>query len=518
MDTPIPDQGALLVERVKTFPQADRRELLKYVAELTVVGLVYFAVAKLGLTLASIHPSATPIWPTTGVTLAAVLLRGYRISPGIFAGALLANVTTAGSIFTSLGIATGNTLESLVGAYVVNQWSDGLNTFDTPVGVGKFALTCLVPSTMISATLGVGSLSLAGYARLAEFRAIWTTWWMGDLAGALVITPVIVLWSTRIHPSLERNIPARTVALYTSAIAIGLVAFSPLFPGIPGRPPLAFLAVLPLMWAAVRCDQRDTATTAFLLSCFAVWGAMANGGPFVRGNLNDSFLLLLAFMISVSVPSLALRAEVAVRKRHEQHVDFVMHELSHRSKNLLSVVQSMAHQVARRSDNFEAFFLGFSTRLRAFSETHDLLVRGNWHGAGIRELTQIQLAPFHNPDEDSIIAEGVDLTLTPKAAEQIGMALHELGTNAAKHGALSTATGMVRIRWELETDEAQNPRLRLTWKETGGPRVRPSQREGFGTLMITKAVPATLQGTASLTFEPQGVRWVLLTPSTNALI
>jgi integral membrane sensor domain MASE1 len=238
--------------------------------------------AKLSLALASIHPSATPIWPPTGYALAAVLLLGYRVFPAIFLGALLANFTTAGSLGTSLAIATGNTLESLVGAYFINRWSDGRSTFDTPAGVAKFALICLIPSTMTSATLGVGSLSLAGYADWSEFRSIWTTWWMGNLAGALVITPAIVLWSTTPLRWLERGELIQSCLLYAATIAVGLVAFSPLLQQSPTRSSLAFLAILPLMWAALRRNQRDTAATALLLSCFAVWGTISYAGPFVR--------------------------------------------------------------------------------------------------------------------------------------------------------------------------------------------------------------------------------------------
>jgi hypothetical protein len=171
--------------------------------------------------------------------------------------------------------------------------------------------------------------------------------------------------------------------IYAATIAVGLLAFSPLLEQSPTRSSFAFLAILPLLWAALRRNQRDTATTALLLSCFAVWGTMSSEGPFVRSNLNESFLLLLTFMISVSVPSLALSADVSVRQRHEEHVNFVMRELSHRSKNILSVVQSMAMQVARQSDSFEDFLAGYSSRLCAFAETHDLLINGDWRGADI---------------------------------------------------------------------------------------------------------------------------------------
>jgi two-component sensor histidine kinase len=340
---------------------------------------------------------------------------------------------------------------------------------------------------------------------------------MGDLAGALVITPAIVLWGTDPPRWLERRELIQSCLIYAATIAVGLVAFSPLLEQSPSRSSLAFLAILPLIWAALRQNQRDTATVALLLSCFAVWGTISNAGPFVRSSLNDSFLLLLAFMISVSVPSLALSAEVAVRRRHQEHLNFVMHELSHRSKNLLSIVQSMANQVARQTNSLEDFYAGFTSRLCAFAETHDLLVKGDWHGADIRDLVRTQLAPFHNLGDNSVLIEGSELKLNPKAAEQIGLAVHELGTNAVKHGALSTPKGVVKIRWEQEKSGRPKALLRIIWKEIGGPPVEQPQRQGFGEVVLTKLVPVSLQGTASLEFEPEGVKWVLVAPSSSLL-
>ena len=508
----------MVAEKTYTdFRLTDIGRRLKYVVELTSIVVIYVALAKLSLGLASIHPSVTPIWPPTGFALGVVLLLGYRISPAIFLGAFIVNVTTAGSISTSLAIATGNALESLIGAYLINRWSDGCSTFDTPGGVIRFALICFIPSTMISATFGVGSLSLEGYAEWSDFRSIWTTWWMGDLAGALVITTAIVLWGTDPPRWLERRELIQSCLIYVATIAVGLVAFSPLLEQSPSRSSLAFLAILPLIWAALRQNQRDTATVALLLSCFAVWGTMSNAGPFVRSSLNDSFLLLLAFIISVSVPSLALSAEVALRRRHQEHLNFVIHELSHRSKNLLSIVQSMANQVARQTNSLEDFYAGFTSRLCAFAETHDLLVKGDWHGADIRDLVRTQLAPFHNLGDNSVLIDGSELKLNPKAAEHIGLAVHELGTNAVKHGALSTPKGVVKIRWEQEKSGQPKALLRIIWKEIGGPPVEQPQRQGFGEVVLTKLVPVSLQGTASLEFEPEGVKWVLVAPSSSLL-
>ena len=155
-----------------------------------------------------------------------------------------------------------------------------LDTFDTPAGVGRFAAICFLPSTAISATIGVISLSLAGYASWSNFAPIWLTWWMGDIAGALLITPAIVLWAKSPARSPQRRTAARSVAIFGSAAVIGLIAFSPLTQHIANSSALAFLSIVPLMWAALRHDQRETATTALILAGFAVWGAMLGSGPF----------------------------------------------------------------------------------------------------------------------------------------------------------------------------------------------------------------------------------------------
>jgi integral membrane sensor domain MASE1 len=140
------------------------RGIAQGIIELLGVGIVYFISAKAGLALASVHPNATPIWPPTGIALAAVMLWGYRVCPAIFLAAFLVNATTAGSVLTSFAIAVGNTLESTVGGYLTRLWSGGLHTFDTPGNVTRFTLVSLLCATPISAAIGVASLTLAGYA------------------------------------------------------------------------------------------------------------------------------------------------------------------------------------------------------------------------------------------------------------------------------------------------------------------------------------------------------------------
>lgn len=310
--------ASIMSDRQLLTPRAGLRRGLNYAGIIFAVGVTYFVLAMTGLTLASIHPSATPIWPPTGFALAAILLWGSRTWPAIFLAAMIANAMTAGSIATAIAIAAGNTLEGLVGAHLINRWSNGRDTFAAPNAVAKFALICVAAATPISATIGVGSLTLAGFAEWANFRNIWITWWLGDATGALVVTPVIVLWALSDARTFDRNEVAKTAAVMSAAIAVGLIAFSPVFEQTTARDALGFLAILPLLWAALRRGPRDTATTALILAGFTVWGTLAGGGPFASQNLNDSFLLVLMFVISISVPSLALSADVSIRKRTEE--------------------------------------------------------------------------------------------------------------------------------------------------------------------------------------------------------
>src|SRR4030095_2572821 len=157
-----------------------------------ILAITYFIAGKLGLMLASLHASASPVWPPAGIALAAMLLFGYRVWPAIFVGAFLVNLTTAGNAATSFAIATGNTFEALAGAWLVNRFAGGTNVFDRPQGVFKFALATAI-STTVSPLFGVTSLALAGFVDWANYGEIWLTWWLGDITGDLVFTPLVLL-------------------------------------------------------------------------------------------------------------------------------------------------------------------------------------------------------------------------------------------------------------------------------------------------------------------------------------
>src|SRR5438094_193977 len=282
---------------------------------LLLLAALYVAAAKLGLKLALVHASATAVWPTTGIALAALLLLGRRMWPSIFIGAFVANVTTAGSVTTSLGIATGNTLEAVLGVYLVRRFASGRHPFVNGQEVIKFLFLAAMVSTMVSATVGVGSLVLTGFAPWSDAGSIWLTWWLGDAAGNILVAPFLILWAAEPWPRWSAFKLLEAAALLVSLELIGQLVFGPaLLRGAPGYP-IDFLAVPPLVWAAFRFGQRETATASLVLGSMALWGTLHGYGPFIRENLNESLLLLQAFMGITALFALAFAAVVAERRR-----------------------------------------------------------------------------------------------------------------------------------------------------------------------------------------------------------
>src|SRR5439155_16155800 len=155
----------------------------------------YFLAGKLGLLLAFEQANATAMWPPTGIALAAFLALGYRVWPGIFLGAFLVYFTTTGALVTTLGIALGNTLEGLAGAYLVNRFAHRAHAFDRPPDVLKFAALAALAGTTVSPLFGVTSLALGGHPDWAAYGRTWLPWWLGDVGGALIVAPVLLLWS-----------------------------------------------------------------------------------------------------------------------------------------------------------------------------------------------------------------------------------------------------------------------------------------------------------------------------------
>lgn len=329
-----------MVVRLKTYEWCDVKDDSRgeraWSSWLVLTGLAaaYFAAAKLGLSLAFVHASATAVWPPTGIAIAASLLLGYRVWPAIFGGAFLANITTQGSVATSVGIALGNTLEGVIAAYLVNEYARGANAFDRWPNVLRFVLFAGVVGPTVSATCGVTSLALGGYAEWTAYGSIAFTWWLGDAAGALVVAPLLVLARrTYLHWNRVR---ASEVVFHLVVLAlVGQVVFGGWFPGDVKNYELSYLCLPILVWTAFRFGPRETAAANALVAFLAVVGTLRGYGPFVReGSPNESLLLLQAFMAAVAVFDLSLAAVLSQRRHVESKRERLLTELQHAVANV----------------------------------------------------------------------------------------------------------------------------------------------------------------------------------------
>jgi PAS domain S-box-containing protein len=207
--------------------------------------------------------------------------------------------------------------------------------------------------------------------------------------------------------------------------------------------------------------------------------------------------------------------DVTEREEHILRIHVLMREVNHRSKNLLSLVQTVAkHTIANSA---ESFLARFSERLRGLAASQDLLVKGEWSGIDLDELVRSQLSHFEDLLGKRIAVEGPTVVLTAFAAQTLGMAINELATNAGKYGALSTETGRIDIRWSYEAGPDGARRLRLRWQERGGPPVCPPERQGFGSTVLGTIVRRGLEAETHLEYAPEGIVWVAECPAVSLL-
>ena len=201
--------------------------------------------------------------------------------------------------------------------------------------------------------------------------------------------------------------------------------------------------------------------------------------------------------------------DITERKAAEAHQRFLLQELSHRSKNLLSIVQAVADQTLRNSSDIKEFQNRFDGRLRGLAASNTLLTLSDWRGSSLSALIQLQLAPFTDLQSPQIEIHGPEVDLTAEAAQAIGLALHELATNAVKHGALSAPDGRLAITWEVDHTGG----LKLNWQERGGPLVTAPKRTGFGHVVMQRMIEQALHGAVELDFAREGLQWSLQAPA-----
>lgn len=208
--------------------------------------------------------------------------------------------------------------------------------------------------------------------------------------------------------------------------------------------------------------------------------------------------------------------DVTERKEGEAHLRLLLRELTHRSKNLLAVIQAMARQTANHAGSTDAFLKQFGSRLQALAASHDLLVRESWYGASLGELIRSQLSRYLDGNAVQVSIEGPAIALKPEAAQNLGLALHELAINAAKFGALSVPTGRISITW-IRRETAVDSAVELDWREQLGPKVKARRKKGFGTMVIERNLARALDAKVNMDFDPDGLHCHIVIPASQIL-
>jgi PAS domain S-box-containing protein len=206
----------------------------------------------------------------------------------------------------------------------------------------------------------------------------------------------------------------------------------------------------------------------------------------------------------------AVLEDISARKAHDDHVRLLMREVNHRAKNMLSLVQAIARQTAARKP--EEFIERFTERVQALAANQNLLVRNEWQGVDIEDLARAQLAHFADLVGSRVTVHGPTVRLNAAAAQAIGLALHELATNAGKYGALSVDAGRVDVRWRRDGNV-----FAMSWIECNGPPVSQPKRQGFGTIVMKAMAERSVDGAVDLDYAPSGLTWRLTCPGANAL-
>ena len=355
-------------------PEKGKRAVLLWVAQVAAIAAVYYGAGRVGLSLALPPGHATAVWPASGIALAAVLLLGYRVWPGIWLGAFLVNIQDlvdgagAPDLLKSLAVASsigaGSTLQALLAALLIARFTDVRSLFDRTQDVFKFTGIAAV-SYPVGAIVGVTSLCLAEFVAWGAYSDNLRTWWLGDLTGVLIVTPLILVWSR--PTGGQRGALLETADLLALASVTSAVIFWGVLPDGDDRYSLAFLLIPFVVWAAFRLGQRAVTLTTAAISGIALIGAAEGVGPFSGGTLNSSLLTLQAFVGVVAVTGLALAAAVSERGRAQES----FRRLVESAPNALIMVEP-AGRIAQVNVHAESLF-GY-TREELLGQPVELLV------------------------------------------------------------------------------------------------------------------------------------------------
>ncbi len=472
-----------------------------------VVAAAYFATGWSGLQVPYYGEHVTLVWAPTAVALAAIILAGPTVIPGVLLGCFGLNLALeprqpgpAALIAIANTLAPGLTGMVLVRRYGFRPQLDRLRDAFIYLAVGVLA------TGVITATLGASCLCAFGDAPWADYSTVWMTWFGGEAAGSLIVGPLLLTWLSAPDPILSP--PA--LPIEKGAMAISVVIVSAIVVGFGTHLvslPYAFAFLFP--WILIRAGLRAVFLAVATVALVLVVGTALGVGPFIALSPRSGMLSLWLFLAVVGSATLTGGGLVGERDRALHQQRRLLAELDHRVKNMLATIVALAERSGDQAVDLEDFRRRVVGRVRAIARTHEGLARSNWQPMQVGDVVAMTLAPFAGPGSDHLAASGDTATLAASKVGPLTMVLHELATNAAKYGAWSRKGGRVAVAWTW-TDGAT---LRLSWQESGGPRPSAGPVRGYGLRLIEGTVGHELAGDAALEFRGEGLVCTLLIPT-----
>ena len=339
--------------------KSTRRRLAREQTIIASLIVAYVLTGKLGLVLAYDHPAASIVWPPAGIALGAFLVLGYRVWPAVLAGSTILYAITIGAVPAVVAMAGGNTIEGILAAYLINRFAGGRNAIQNPGNTFRFAGLVILASMTIGATVGAGSLVLAGKASLWDYGRIWMNWSLGNMTGSLILAPTIMLWS---QGGSERWSTARAVEAAFALLAVVFVGLA-VFCGFPSELrgyPLEFLCVPVLLWPAFRLGRRATAVAIIVLTGLALFGTLNGFGVFVRNSPTASLIMVMIFMTITAIMTMALAALASEYSVAEAQLrELVVTDPLTGLPNYRRLVEVLANEIARSNRNDDPFAVAF---------------------------------------------------------------------------------------------------------------------------------------------------------------
>lgn len=456
-------------------------------------------------------PSAmvSPVWPATGVSIALVLLWGWRVLPAVFAASMLANWREFGAAREALLAPVGDTIEPLV-AWLLLRWTKtGMPPLRRAPDVARFIALGAIAAPVAGALVGLSLLRAAEFVIDARDARVWLTWFLPSVVGVLVVSPVpLALVRHHAFPWRKRRWwESALLGLMLGGVCV-FVFGRRWQDGWLSPEPLVFLSLPPIAWAVFMYGALGGSAATLLVSIGAVLGTALSRGPFAAHEMPEGFLLTQLYIAVLAVTSLMLGAVTSewaasyrALERKTRSGEMLLRELNHRVRNNLGSLLSLIDLSRSSAASVDGYAETVRGRVLALSHVHGLLAQGSWEAVDFAALAA-SIIDESAPRRVSLIGPAVQVPAT--RVSSLGMVLHELLTNSERHGALSNAAGRVRLEWSVarRTDGAAD--LLLVWTEEGGPVPNPSPPRNMGLNLIEGLTRSDLRGSAEFAFPSRG--------------